>query len=222
MKDLKFLPKIPMRQITPKMVYLPRPKRNVKKTIIFDLDETLIHTNNNWRSPCDVVIDMSFPDGSKSKAGVNIRPYAREILRELKKDCEIILFTASHKDYMEPICKWIDPYNELFDYKFHRESCITWSGMFIKDLRIFGNRDLSQVVLVDNATYSFQANVDNGIPIINFFENKQDTELRDLLGYLKALYDEPDVRPVNRNYFKFNKLMNASSAFSGLLSLFDL
>ena len=78
------------------------------------------------------------------------------------------------------------------------------------------------MVLVDNATYSFQSNVDNGIPIINFFDNKQDTELRELLGYLKSLYDVPDVRTVNRNYFKFHKSMNASSAFSGLLSLFDL
>ena len=46
---------------------------------------------------------MSFPDGSKSKAGINIRPYVREVLKELKKDCEIIVFTASHKNYMEPI-----------------------------------------------------------------------------------------------------------------------
>jgi len=141
---------------------------------------------------------------------------------ELKKDCEIILFTASHKDYMEPIVKYLDPYNEIFDFKFHRESCIQAYNMFVKDLRIFGNRDLSQMVLVDNATYSFQSNVDNGIPIINFFENKKDTELRELLPYLKSLYDEPDVRPVNRNYFNLHKLMNANSAFSGLLSLFDL
>ena len=67
---------------------------------------------------------MSFPDGSKSKAGINIRPYVREVLKELKKDCEIIVFTASHKNYMDPIVNYIDPYNEIFDYKFHRESCI--------------------------------------------------------------------------------------------------
>ena len=45
------------------MVYLPKPKRNVKKTLIFDLDETLIHTLENWRSKCDVVVSMTFPGG---------------------------------------------------------------------------------------------------------------------------------------------------------------
>lgn len=45
------------------MVYLPTPKKPVKKTFIFDLDETLIHCNSRWRDPADVVLDMSFPDG---------------------------------------------------------------------------------------------------------------------------------------------------------------
>ena len=56
---------------------------------------------------------------------------------------------------MEKILDYLDPYDEIFDYRLHRESCIVHHGMYLKDLRILGNRDLSQVVLVDNATYSF-------------------------------------------------------------------
>jgi CTD small phosphatase-like protein 2 len=98
---------------------------------------------------------MSFPDGQRSRAGVNLRPYVKEVLKELRKDCEIIVFTASHENYMKPILQHIDPYGEIFDFMFHRESCVNHYGMYLKDLRIFGNRDLSQMVLIDNATYSF-------------------------------------------------------------------
>ena len=80
---------------------------------------------------------MDFPDGTTSKAGLNIRPFAREILRELKKSCEIIVFSASHKSYMDPIIQYLDPHNQLIDYKFHRDYCIQHSGVQFKDLRIF-------------------------------------------------------------------------------------
>ena len=60
--------------------------------------------------PCDVVIPMKFPGSPATKAGVNIRPHCREVLLELRKHCEIIVFTASHKDYMKPIINHIDPY----------------------------------------------------------------------------------------------------------------
>ena len=35
----------------------------VSKTIIFDLDETLIHSNKNLKKPSDVKINMKFPYG---------------------------------------------------------------------------------------------------------------------------------------------------------------
>ncbi len=34
-----------------------------KKTIVFDLDETLIHCNENTRIPSDVVLAIKFPQG---------------------------------------------------------------------------------------------------------------------------------------------------------------
>lgn len=46
--------------------------------------------------PCDVLLPIRFPNGAMVKAGVNIRPYARECLEELSRDFELIVFTASH------------------------------------------------------------------------------------------------------------------------------
>ncbi len=46
--------------------------------------------------------------------------------------------------------------------------------MYIKDLRVIGNRNLSDVLLVDNAAYSYGFQIENGIPIIPYYDNKND------------------------------------------------
>lgn len=51
-----------------------------KPTLIFDLDETLIHCNEHANMPCDVLLPIRFPNGAMVKAGVNIRPWAKECL----------------------------------------------------------------------------------------------------------------------------------------------
>jgi CTD small phosphatase-like protein 2 len=54
-----------------------------EKTLIFDLDETLVHCiddilNNQY----DHKISVTFPTGEKIEAGINIRPYAYECLKQ--------------------------------------------------------------------------------------------------------------------------------------------
>lgn len=54
-----------------------------KKTLIFDLDETLIHTvNDPYTDACDLIIDIHFAsDGETIPAGINIRPFVTECLK---------------------------------------------------------------------------------------------------------------------------------------------
>jgi hypothetical protein len=35
----------------------------IAKTIVFDLDETLIHCNESTELPCDVILPIKFPTG---------------------------------------------------------------------------------------------------------------------------------------------------------------
>lgn len=50
--------------------------------------------------------------------------------------------------------------------------------MYVKDLRIFEHcRRMEDIVIVDNAVYSFGFQLENGIPIIPFYEDKEDEEL---------------------------------------------
>ena len=46
-------------------------------------------------------------------AGINIRPFASEILKELSSLCEVFVFTASHSCYGEKIINYLDPQGEF-------------------------------------------------------------------------------------------------------------
>lgn len=118
------------------------------------------------------------------EAGINIRPYAVEILKNLSKNFEVIVFTASHSCYANVVVDHLDPKGEHVHHRLFRENCVqTPEGMHVKDLRVI-DRDLSQMVLVDNAAYSYIYQMDNGIPIIPYYHGKQDFELEALQKYI--------------------------------------
>lgn len=122
---------------------------------MFDLDETLIHCNDTLEKPCDVVLPILFDTGEVIKAGINIRPYARETLQLLSQHFELIIFTASHACYANVVLDHLDPKKQWIQHRLYRESCVqSAEGFYIKDLRVI-NRDLKDMVLVDNAGYSF-------------------------------------------------------------------
>jgi len=72
--------------------------------------------------------------------------------------------------------------------------------MFTKDLRII-NRDLSQMILVDNSAASFLCQPENAVPILPYLGG-EDRELLELEKYLELLTKEEDVRKLNRKTFK--------------------
>lgn len=88
--------------------------------------------------------------------------------------------------------------------RLYRDSCLRSSdGVYVKDLRIFEPyRKLDDIVIVDNAVYSFGYQLENGIPIIPFYEDKEDEELLHLTQYLECLVrNGGDVRDHNRKAF---------------------
>jgi hypothetical protein len=55
----------------------------VKKVVIFDMDETLIHCVDDIETEDpDVILEIDFPDEETVYAGINIRPYVMECLEE--------------------------------------------------------------------------------------------------------------------------------------------
>jgi len=208
--------------IAQKIVNIPRKEINKdKKTLVFDMDETLIHCNESADMPADVILPIVFPNGEVVEAGVNIRPYAVELLKELSQHFEIVVFTASHACYANVVLDYLDPQQQWIHHRLFRDSCVvTDEGVHIKDLRVIGNRNLSDMVLIDNAAYSFGFQIDNGIPIIPFYDNKADQELLHLIPYLKYLGSGKDMRELNKLTFKFDIYHSHDSADMVLDRLF--
>ena len=124
----------------------------------------------------------------------------------------MIVFTASHQVYADAILDYIDPKKEYIQARLYRQHCfLTQEGYYVKDLRIFGDRDMKDVVIVDNSVYSFAFQIDNGIPIIPFYNDKADEEMLHLVYYLNCLAGVDDVREQNRQAFELFKLSNGEN-----------
>lgn len=203
---VKMFPKVGWEELKAHEVNLERrPGYEDKKPIVFDLDETLVHCSDfDSLCPPDVQLPVSFPNGEVVQACLHIRPYVRECLQAANQDYEVIVFTASHKCYADVVLDYLDPEGSLIHHRLYRENCIVVEGLYVKDLRILRDRDLAGIVIVDNAVYSFGYQIDNGIPIISWLDDKQDRELLNLVDYMKVLARAEDIRVMNRETFKLH------------------
>lgn len=77
--------------------------------------------------------------------------------------------------------------------------------MYVKDLRIIKDRNLSDVILVDNSIISFAFNMDNGVPISAFVRQPNDEEFLYLVSYLEEVYSYTDVREHIAKTFKLRE-----------------
>ena len=82
----------------------------------------------------------------------------------------------------------------------------TKNGFYIKDLRILKNRQLKNLVIVDNLVHSFGFQLENGIPILEFFDDRKDCELKCMIDYLLKAYKADDIREFNAANIKLKDL----------------
>lgn len=91
--------------------------------------------------------------------------------------------------------------------------------MYIKDLRIFRNVPLKDILIVDNAVYSFSRQLDNGIPITPFKEDPEDNEFKHLISHLQNCVLADDMREVNKQIFRFSDLLKYK--FDNFIEYYD-
>ncbi|CAD8048105.1 unnamed protein product [Paramecium primaurelia] len=178
-----------------------------KKTVIFDLDETLVHCNEEETMSSQIVLPITFPTGEKVNAGINIRPFAQKMIKLLSDVCEVMIFTASHECYANEVINYLDSEKRV-KRRIFRDSCVTDenSHYYIKNLEVI-DRDQKDIVIVDNASYSFVHHLDNGIPIISFYDDKLDNQLIKLYRFLiNKVLPQDDVRPFLKEYFKLDQI----------------
>ena len=179
------------------------PKR-LLKTLVIDLDETMIHstantansnivspTTNKTRSNFDFLVEVLI-NRTSCLYYVYKRPHLDYFLDVVSNWYNLVVYTASVREYADPVIDLIDNHRRYFKNRFFRSSC---SEQFFKDLSLV-DEDLSRVCLLDNSAASFALYPDNAIPIESWREGASDEGLLELLPFLDALRFVDDVRSV--------------------------
>uniref|UniRef100_A0A1D1Y8T9 CTD small phosphatase-like protein 2 n=1 Tax=Anthurium amnicola TaxID=1678845 RepID=A0A1D1Y8T9_9ARAE len=207
---IKNLPDLSAVVPTFRPMLLPKQTRSCPSTtLVLDLDETLVHSSLD---PCDGV-DFTFPVNFNFREHiiyVRCRPHLKNFMERVSSLFEIIIFTASQSIYAEQLLNVLDPKRRLFRHRVYRESCIFVEGNYVKDLSVLG-RDLARVIMVDNSPQAFGFQVDNGIPIESWFDDRSDKELLSLLPFLESLVGVEDVRPLIAKKFNLREKIAAAA-----------
>jgi len=182
-------------------------KTSHKYTLILDLDETLIHSDFTLSKEGFFKYFEFYFENEPVCFNLFLRPGVEEFLDFVKSRFEVIVFTASKQEYADWILNYLDPENNIFKHRFYRENCISvMNKIYIKDLRIFNNRNLENMLIIDNSLYSFSSQLSNGILISSFYNNENDRELYSLMKYLNNVYLNGNLIETNKSVFDFENI----------------
>jgi RNA polymerase II subunit A small phosphatase-like protein len=80
----------------------PEPHQMGRKTLVLDLDETLVHSSFKYVSNADIILPIEI-EGNVSDIYILKRPGVDAFLKEVNKHFEVVIFTASLSKYAEPL-----------------------------------------------------------------------------------------------------------------------
>ena len=194
--------------------YLLPKKTSDKKTLVLDLDETLVHSQfQPFNTPSDIILKIELED-ELHEIHVMVRPGVKEFLESMGKIYEVVIFTASVSKYADPLLDILDK-DKNCQHRLFREHCTQINTCYVKEMKKLG-RELKDIIIVDNSPMSYALNPENGLPISTWFEDKQDRELYNISSILEFLSFVPDVR----NYInKF--VINDEICYSNVINVFD-
>ena len=175
-----------------------------KKTLVLDLDETLVHSSTEAPFPKKKNIELNLKiKNTQYKIYVIIRPFLEYFLKEMSSYYNLFIFTASMSQYAKALLDILDK-EKLIIKTFNREHCQYKFGLYLKDLSIF-NVDYKDIIIIDNNPVSYALNKSNGIPILTWIDDPNDRELIKLIPFLKYLANVDDVREVIKKVVNISK-----------------
>ncbi|KAK3325768.1 HAD-like domain-containing protein [Apodospora peruviana] len=198
-------PLIPRRQ--PSYINIDPASLKHQKTLILDLDETLIHSmSKGGRMSTGHMVEVRLNTtyvgvGGQASIGpqhpilyyVHKRPHCDEFLRRVSRWFNLVVFTASVQEYADPVIDWLESDRKIFSARYYRQHCTFRHGAFIKDLSSV-EPDLSKVMILDNSPLSYMFHQDNAIPIQGWISDPTDGDLMYLIPFLEGLQYVSDVR----------------------------
>ena len=144
--------------------FLPPINKKYKYTLILDLDETLIYLKNK----INISNNDKFLNNPFSSSILILRPGLIDFLKKMKQIYELIIFSSGTLDYIMPILKIIEKKGKFFEYILYRKHIsFLKNGEYYKDLSLL-NRNLKNVIIVDDMAKNFVLHKSNGICIKPF------------------------------------------------------
>jgi len=143
-------------------------------TLILDLDKVILHLEHDHHKGWHVIK----------------RPHADQFFREIQHYYELVIFS----DDVFPVAldimqKWVIPGPGGGPIPvtgvLHRDFCKKKRDTYIKDIAKLG-RKMEKMLIIDHDPSAFSLQPANGIEIRPFTGDPNDTELLDLLDFLKA------------------------------------
>ncbi|XBW38591.1 hypothetical protein QEN19_004180 [Hanseniaspora menglaensis] len=136
------------------------------------------------------------------------RPHLIQFLKTCNLWYDMIIYTASLREYSEPIINHLEYLSGVsFKGRLYRNDCKVSAGGYVKPLDhilrldFIGSSNNKKVgkegmVILDNMAVSFQDDVSNGIEVESWYSRPDDIELLKLLPLLEGLRNVADVRRV--------------------------
>jgi CTD small phosphatase-like protein 2 len=135
----------------------PQTRSSKKLTLLVDLDETLVHCSIEEMENAEFIKEVHC-FGDKFIVRGKMRPHCMEFLKKAAEKFEVVVYTASRREYADQIINLIDPKRMYIKYRLFREACVPILDTFVKELSNIG-RDLSKTILVDNSPQVFSYQV---------------------------------------------------------------
>lgn len=187
---------------------LPPLQRNgsFKKTLVLDLDQTLIDCALVNVIPHSQPSHFVYKDSCGGRAQVWCRPGLHEFLTAVSKVFEVVLFTAAGQRHADAVLDFIDPTRTLFHHRLYQQHTSPdpdWP--WVKDLRRLG-RDLGSTLIIDDCEKAAIATPENWVGIKPFSQAtpfwSNDKALNEILHFLTdKVLPASDVRPVISNHY---------------------
>ncbi|ODM86761.1 CTD nuclear envelope phosphatase 1, partial [Orchesella cincta] len=163
----------------------------MRKVLVLDLDETLIHAYRFQSPRYEVNVNMPpdfFVTINRDRYCVHRRPYVDFFLDTVSRWYKLVVFTAATEEYGQGVMKHLDGGRNILNTLYHRKNLTFLNGVKTKG---FFNTDHRQ-----RSLHSFILNPDNAIPIKSWYLDSMDAALVDLLPMLDCLLFTQDVRSV--------------------------
>ena len=170
------------------------PEKAGKNTLVLDIDETLVHASFTTAKPFDVRLTIE-TETERGYIYVAFRPKLKEFLDFVGQHFEIVVFTASMSVYAQQLMDYLDPQGRLGQLRLFREHCTELRQARVKDLSLLG-RPLEKVAIIDNSHVAYLFQPRNAIPIVSWFDDRNDREFDRLMPMLAELARTDDVYEV--------------------------